>query len=341
MTTVRDTVLRRIGGLLSVIIIVVPGPGPGDSAQPTAPPADQPANSTDQTVALLNGSGRTVNVTDANSLGAALAAAQPGETIQLADGDYAGRFTISTQGQQGNPTTLRGSKNAVLNGGDTTGTGYDLHLDGANYWQLVGFTVSGGQKGIMTDKTNHTVLSGLTVGNTGQEAVHFGDFSSDNVLQNSVIHDTGKASPQFGEGLYFGTAKSNWAKKSGGQPDRSNNNKAIRNTFKNTTAENIDVKEETSGGLISGNAFDGSAISGANFADSVLDIKGVGYQIVNNVTNGASPKLVNGFQTHVITDPSTSGCDNTFQNNVFNIQLPGPRIALDRKCGVANGTGQG
>ena len=339
----RDTVLRRIGGLLSVIIIVIPGPG--DTAAPSAPPAGssaQPADSTHQTVALLNGRGRTVNVTDAASLSAALAAAQPGETIQLADGNYTGRFAINTQGRQGNPSTLRGSKNAVINGGDTTGTGYDLHLDGANYWQLVGFTVSGGQKGIMTDKTNHTVLSGLTVGDTGQEAVHFGNFSSDNVLQNSVIHDTGRASPQFGEGLYFGTAKSNWAKKSGGQPDRSNNNKAIRNTFKDTTAENIDVKEETSGGVISGNAFDGSAVSGANFADSVLDIKGVGYQVVNNVTNGASPKLVNGFQTHVITDPSTSGCDNTFQNNVFNVQLPGPRIALDRKCGVAgDGTGQG
>lgn len=296
-------------------------------------------NTNNGSVQVISGRGDTVKVTDGASLTSALSAAKPGQTIEMADGTYSGKFVINTAGQQGNPITLKGSRKTVLNGGDT-GSGYTLHLNGADYWQLVGFSVTGGQKGIMADKTNHSVLSGLDVGNTGQEAVHLLNFSTSNVVQNSVIHDTGKGDPQFGEGLYFGTAKSNWAKKSGGKPDKSDNNKAIANTFKNTTAENIDVKEETSGGVISGNSFDGSGVSGANFADSVLDLKGVGYQVVNNVTTGASDKLKDGFQTHVITEPATSGCDNTFQNNTFNVQLNGgQQIALDKKCGGSDSGG--
>lgn len=310
---------RRLGGALGAIIILLPGPGaPGGTSS----------------VRLATGTGDTVRVTNADSLARALAGATPGLTIELADGTYAGPFVIHTAGAAGNPITMKGSRAAVLTGGDG-GSGYDLHLEGADHWQLVGFTVSGLEKGIMTDRTNHTVLSGLDVGNTGAEAVHLGDFSSDNVVRDCVIHDTGRAKPQFGEGLYIGTAKSNWATKSGGAPDASNNNKALNNTFKSITAENIDVKEGTSGGMIAGNRFDGSAISGRNFADSVLDVKGVGYRILNNTTTGSNPHLVDGFQTHVITGPETSGCDNVFENNRFDgVRFNGGRaIALDHECG--------
>lgn len=311
--------VRRLGGVLGVVIVFLPGPG-------------EPSGT--GSVRLVSGTGGTVRVSDAESLSRALAAARPGQTIELADGTYTGKFVINTAGAAGNPITLTGSRAAVLTGGDG-GSGYDLHLEGADHWQLVGFTVSGLRKGIMTDRTNHTVLSGLDVGNTGAEAVHLGNFSSDNVVQDCVIHDTGKTEPRFGEGLYLGTAKSNWATKSGGQPDRSNNNKALDNIFKSITAENVDVKEETSGGLIAGNRFDASGISGKNFADSVLDIKGVRYRIADNTTTGSSPNLVDGFQTHVITDPDTSGCDNVFENNRFDgVRFNGGRaIALDRKCG--------
>ncbi|WP_051580107.1 hypothetical protein [Pseudonocardia acaciae] len=322
---------RSLAGALSVIIVVIPGPDGSGSDRSSSGTSERPATAS---VRLVTGTGDTVRVTDANSLSQALAGAKPGRTIELADGTYTGKFVINTAGEEGNPITLKGSRDAVLTGGDG-GSGYDLHLDGANHWQLVGFTVSGLEKGIMTDRTNHTVLSGLDVGNTGAEAVHFGNFSSDNVVQDSVIHDTGKAKPQFGEGLYFGTAKSNWSTKSGGQPDRSNNNKALNNTFRSITAENIDVKEETSGGLIAGNKFDGSAISGKNFADSVLDVKGVGYRVVNNTTTGSSAALKNGFETHVITGPDTSGCRNTFDGNVFDgVRFNGGQeIVLDAKCG--------
>jgi hypothetical protein len=319
----------------------------GPAAVPGGAAFDVPAGNQAATVSpvpLAQGNGVPVQVSDPASLDAALANAQPGQTIELADGTYNGRFTINKSGQQGNPVTLRGSRKAIIDGGDISG-GYTLHLDGANFWQLVGFSVAGAQKGIMTDRTSNTIMSDLDVGNTGEEGVHLGDFSSNNVLQNSVVHDTGEVQPGLGEGLYLGTAQSNWAKKSDGQPDRSDNNTAIDNTFRNTTAENIDVKEETSGGLIAGNSFDGSGLSGVNFADSVMDLKGTGYRIMYNITSGASPHMKSGFQTHVITDPATSGCGNTFLNNVFNVQLSGPPILLDNRCagpattGIAPGTG--
>ncbi|WP_051342460.1 hypothetical protein [Pseudonocardia spinosispora] len=266
--SVQEVLVARLGAVLSTIVIIVPGPGTGVEqpelpasapstvtvpAVPQASPVPSAGLSRNSPSAVdasvpvsaatvIQGRGGTVRVTDAASLTSALSAAQPGQTIEMADGTYSGKFVINTAGQQGNPITLKGSRKAVLDGGDLA-SGYTLHLNGASYWQLVGFSVTGGQKGVMADRTSHSLISGLDVGNTGQEAVHLLNFSTSNVVQNSVIHDTGKGDPQFGEGLYFGTAKSNWAKKSGGKPDKSDNNKAIANTFRNITAENIDVKE--------------------------------------------------------------------------------------------------
>lgn len=362
---------RRVGAALSVIVIVVPGPDTSGEA-PTAPPTDSQAQTRPleqapseeprtgdsgepgqseasstgggmEPVRLVAGTGETVQVSDAASLSAALAAAKPGQTIEMADGTYSGKFEITTAGEEGNPITLRGSRNAVINGGGT-GTGYDLHLVGASHWQLVGFSVTGLEKGVMADKTSGTVLSSLDIGNTGAEAVHFLNFSSDNTIQNSVIHDTGKTKPQFGEGVYFGTAKSNWGRYSGGQPDKSNNNRAIRNTFKSITAENIDAKEETTGGVIAGNMFDGSATSGKNFADSILDIKGENYQVAGNTTTGSSPNLKNGFETHKISGATVSGCNNVFQDNRFEgvtFAAGGTEIAPDPKCGGSKGGSTG
>ncbi|MBB6374166.1 hypothetical protein BKA01_001388 [Pseudonocardia eucalypti] len=285
-------------------------------------------------VAVRQAGGRQIPVANAKGLTAALASARPGDTIELADGRYPGKFVLAKAGTAASPITVVGSCRAVLDGG-TGGSGYTMHLDGADYARLVGFTVSGGDKAVMTDRTNRAVLSHLTVGNTGSEAVHFLNFSSDNVVQHSLVHDTGKTKPQFGEGVYFGSAKSNWASKSGGRPDLSNNNRALYNQFRSTTAENIDVKEETSGGVIAGNVFDGSAISGQNSADSVVDVKGVRYQVMNNRTSGRSSALKDLIQTHVITQPATSGCHNTFAGNTFiGGGFVGQAVAQDKKCGT-------
>ena len=97
------------------------------------------------------GSLRVINVSSSTALQSALQNAKPGDEIIMADGVYNGRFVIdaAVSGTAARPVVLRGSRNAVLNGG-TISTGYVLHLQ-ASYWTLKGFTVTNGLKGLMVD----------------------------------------------------------------------------------------------------------------------------------------------------------------------------------------------
>ncbi len=257
--------------------------------------AVSPPSTTDSSTSTSGSS--SVRVSSPSALTAALRAARPGTVITLADGRYPGHFVGAVSGTSSAPVVLRGGRGAVLDGGTS---GYTLHLDRASHWRLEGFTVTGGQKGVVLDRSTHAVLTGLDVGRTGHEAVHFRSGSSDGALVDSVVHDTGLVSPGFGEGVYIGSAKSNWGTYSGGAPDRTDRITVLRNTIYATTAESVDVKEGTSGGLIQANTFDGSKLSGVNYADSWIDVKGNGYRVVGN-TGTASPR--DGIQTRVRVGP--------------------------------------
>ncbi|MCU1663238.1 MAG: hypothetical protein QOI36_2612 [Pseudonocardiales bacterium] len=299
-------------------------PAPSEK-RATAPPA-----LAGDLLAVVRGRGATIEVAGTSELKRAVGAARPGDTIRMAAGSY-DPVVITRSGTAAAPITLTGQSDAVITG---SGKGYTVHLDGSSYWQLVGFAVSGGGKGIMTDGSTGLLLDSLTVSDTGDEAVHFRGGSSDNTIQRSTIRNTGLNQPEYGEGVYVGSAKSNWKKYSDGRPDLSMNNRVVGNTFKRITAENVDVKEETRGTLIAGNRFDGSAISGENFADSVVDVKGYGGTVTGNLTTGNAPALKNIIETHVITEPETSGCGNRIENNrVEGFRPAGALVAVDKKCG--------
>jgi hypothetical protein len=154
-------------------------------------------------------------------------------------------------------------------------------------------------KGIVLDGSTGTVLSALDIGSIGEEAVHFRAASSDSVIENSVVHDTGLTSAGTGEGVYIGSAQSNWAGVTGSSstPDRSDR-VIVRNTsFWNTPAEGIDAKEGTTGGLITGNRFEHSGYSGANSADSFIDLKGNNYTVSGNVGSGTR---LDAIQVHTV-----------------------------------------
>ena len=295
-----------------------------------APASTVPADTGHDPVPIVPGTGATVSVGDDEQLRSAIAAAGPGDTIVLSAGTY-GPVTLTGSGTAEAPITLTAAAGAVIDGG--SGNGYALHLDGAAFWQVTGVTIAGGGKGVVLDRSQHVLLDALDVGGTRDEAVHFRAGSSDNVIQRSVIHDTGLGKPQFGEGVYLGSAQSNWAKISGGAPDLSMRNRVLANTFERIAAENVDVKEETGGSVIAGNHFDGSAVSGQNYADSIIDVKGHDTVVVDNVTTGSSPHLGNIVETHVITDPATSGCGNTIEGNTVEGFTPtGQLVAVDKKC---------
>lgn len=263
----------------------------------------------------------TVNVSTAAQLTAALKAAKPGQTIQLAAGKYSGTFIATVNGTSSQPITLTGPAGAILNNGgnpNRIGSSYGFHLE-ANFWHLTGFSVDNSAKGVVLDKASNDVIDGLTVFNIGDEGIHLRDFSSNDTVKNCVIHDTGKQEAGFGEGLYIGTAVSNWPSITGGKPDLSNNETVTNNTFgPNVAAENIDAKEATVGSTITGNTFSGKGESGANFSTDVVAVKGNGYTVTNNkMSNG----LMDGFEVEQLV--AKSGCGNTFKNNSINLNAPG------------------
>ncbi len=273
-----------------------PSPSPSAPASPS-PSATTPTPSAPASSAAAN----TVRVSTAKELQAALSAAVPGRTIQLADGTYSGNFKITTAGTAAARITLTGSPNAVLT--TSTGGGYGLSLANAPYWTVQGITVTNAQKGIMVDSSDYVVLDGVTVHHTTMEGVHFRNSSSHGVLRNSTVHDTGTAHDGKGEGVYVGTANT--------LTDKSDYVQIVGNTIgPNIGAENIDLKEGTTGGLVSGNRFDGNGLTNINYDDSWVDVKGNGYVIENNT---GVRTMNDGYQTH--TQQPGWGCGTVFRGN--------------------------
>jgi len=139
--------------------------------------------------------------------------------------------------------------------------------------------------------------------------------------------------PGFGEGVYLGSAKSNWNKYgANGGADHSDRNKVLNNRIgPGVAAELLDIKEGTVDGLISGNTFDGTGIQGENSADSWVDAKGNHYTLDGN--RGSGPKGdLDGYQTH--QQVSGFGCGNVFSNNVSKLDSKGFAINITNqtKC---------
>jgi Right handed beta helix region len=303
------------------------------SSVPNAPAAPPPDSGSIKCPAA------TVTVSSADDLKKALSAAKPGDSIALADGTYSGTFVASTSGTQSAPIFLCGGSGAVLDGGGVK-SGYGFHLDGAAWWRLVGFTVQNAQKGVIADKSQHSVIQGLTVRDIGDEGIHLRSFSSDNLVVGNTVRDTGKRRDKFGEGIYIGSATSNWEKYSQGGPDRSDRNVIRGNSISGTTAESVDIKEGTSSGVLVGNVFDGSALT-KDGGDSWVDVKGNSWLIEGN---RGSHSPMDGFQTHDVEDGWGTG--NVFKGNTatgvagYGIALKpvlGNKIACDNKASGGKG----
>ena len=247
-----------------------------------------------------------VEVSDADALQAALDDAAAGQVIRLADGTYEGNFVATAQATPDAPILLCGSRDAVLDGGEID-SDYTLHLQGASSWHLLGFTVTGGNKGVMVDAGTGHRIEGLLVTSMGDEAIHLRTNSTDNVVVGNTVRDTGLRKPKYGEGVYIGTAESNWCQQTDCEPDRSDRNLVEGNDIAGTTAEAVDIKEGTTDGVLRGNTFDGSAMVET---DSWVDVKGNGWLIEGN-SGSSSP--TDGYQVHEVADGW--GRDNVFSGN--------------------------
>jgi hypothetical protein len=261
----------------------------------------------------------TVEVSSADELQQALDDAKPGAVIGLAPGAYQGEFTATVDGRPDAAITVCGTAESILDGGGIEG-GYVFHLDNVAHWVLQGFAVQNGQKGVMADGTTGSVIRGLQISGVGDEAIHLRDSSTDNRVVGNTITDTGLRKPKFGEGIYIGTAESNWCDITDCEPDPSDRNVIEANSISRTTSESIDIKEGTSDGIVRGNSFDGSSLVEA---DSWVDVKGNGWLIDGNT---GTHSAADGFQTHEILDGWGTG--NIFRDNSAQLEGSGTAFSL-------------
>ncbi|ADY51761.1 coagulation factor 5/8 type domain protein [Pseudopedobacter saltans DSM 12145] len=284
-----------------------------------------------QTAKKTKSARRLITVKNTEELKNVLEIAKPGDSIVMSDGEYMGKFVIpaNANGTKEKPITLIGTKKCVLTTGKTD-NGYVLHHQASN-WIIKGFMVKGGLKGIILDGASNNLLDDLEVTQIGEEGIHFRKFSSNNKLQNSKIHHVGLLRPGYGEGVYIGSAVSNWARYTNGEPDRCDSNAIINNVIgPYVPAECIDIKEGTTGGIIRGNTFYSEGISGENSADSWIDVKGNNYLIERNKGINTQPSaLLDGYQVNCAVDGW--GNHNEFKNNICEVNADGYGINIRLK----------
>lgn len=262
----------------------------------------------------------------AESLQAALDAAVPGTVLQLSPTVYRGRFRAAVAATAEAPIILCGSAGTVLDGGDVA-DGYTLHLEGAAYWDIRDLDVRGGQKGVVLDATTHSTLSGLTISDVGQEGLHLRAGSADNTVRSVTIERTGRTDPEFGEGVYVGSAESNWCRYTECGPDRSDRNTFTDLVVADTTAEALDVKEGTTGGVVRDSSL---SVGSASVVDSVVDLKGAEWRFEGNTVAGS----VDAVSIHAILAPW--GAANIVAGNDLRPGAGGVGVAV---VGPARGQG--
>ncbi|PWJ48633.1 Right handed beta helix region [Quadrisphaera granulorum] len=189
-------------------------------------------------------------------LSSALSKAAPGGVVRLKDGVYTGTFRLSVQATGSKPFWLCGGPGAVLQTGNT-GSGSALRIDSSSWVGLAGFSVRDSMQGVMVKSTSNLVVANLNISNIGYEALHVYAQSSDVVLRDNSITDTGVKDVAYGEGIYIGTSDRRWGEVTGGQPDATTRVAVVRNTIVNAGAEPIEAKMGTTNGVIQGNVIRG------------------------------------------------------------------------------------
>ena len=131
----------------------------------------------------------------------------------------------------------------------------------------------------MIDNSNYTKIKNCEVYHIGSEGIHLRDNSSNCLIESCNVHDTGVVSPGYGEAIYVGSAESTT------EYSHECHYNTIRNCklWPNVAAEHVDIKEYTIGTTVENCTFDGTGMSGENYAKSFINIKGNDCIIRNNV----------------------------------------------------------
>jgi hypothetical protein len=265
-------------------------------------------------------------LTTVTEIQAAMAGATAGTTILVAPGNYVGlrsasgdsraHFHSSRSGTASRPIVLKScdpARPAVFSGDGENDGSYVFHLTG-DHWVIEDIVVARGTKGIILDNANHNVLRRVEVHTTGDEGIHIRDGSSYNIVDQARLHDIGLVRPGYGEGVYIGSDTSSPYE-----------HRVVGNVVRGTAfmtgigGEHMDIKEGADGTIVEYCTFDGRGISGQNYCDSFIDVKGVNTIIRHNVAHRrGNANVVDAFQCRTHGDYPT-GENNLFHDNTVDL----------------------
>jgi hypothetical protein len=296
-TTVPGTFsYRATGGTVTSDGLYTPGSAPGqfqviatlqggtlsDTAQITVtdtvtapPPPSPPPPST---------CARTVNVTTASGLSSAAGNAQAGDCIMIAAGTYSmPTQTWTKSGTASQPITLQGVGSATVL---TTGSNGGIYLK-ASYWHIRKLRVTNGFFGIQTEGSAYTEIDSVEVDHMQQAGINLRYGTNHSTVKNSKIHDTGIATPKWGEGVYVGGYACEGCTTADNLAD---DNAVLNSTFWNNGAESIDLSDGADRLTVVGNTINGAGTASIyGQTNSLIGVRGNGHIITDNVLSNGAP----------------------------------------------------
>jgi MYXO-CTERM domain-containing protein len=156
-------------------------------------------------VVAMPAAAAVVNVGPGDDVEAAINAAQPGDEIVLADGEYmlTDRFSFAIAGNEGAPIVIRAADGAspLLHRPDAAQNIVDI--DSATWVEIRGIRFQGGSAGVRISGADHLTIEDCEIFGTADVALRANDggvtYESLHIVHNH-IHDTNGT----GEGMYLG-----------------------------------------------------------------------------------------------------------------------------------------
>ncbi|MDP5168984.1 MAG: T9SS type A sorting domain-containing protein [Bacteroidia bacterium] len=257
----------------------------------------------------------------------AMSSAVAGDEIVIEPGTYTATnvagsgtsayFYGSANGTASNPITIRSqsSSNRATLRGNNVGSLTVLRIVG-NYWIVKDLILTTGQKGLIFDNANYCKAIDCEVHDIGYEGIHVRDGSDHVTIEGCKIYDTGKTGAGFGEGIYIGTDKGSWS-----TYDPSVDYTVVRDCEigPNVRAEAFDIKEGTTETIVEGCTINAAGLSGSNFADSFIDLKGTrSYIRCNTFNRSGESNLTKGIAV-IDRGVALSSYEHSIHNNTFNM----------------------
>jgi len=316
-------------------------PDPRTAAPPPVPPPPPAPR------LVQRGTGRTLFVAALAPLGgdgsaaapfssiqAAIHAAQPGETVHVGPGIYAGTIQTERPGRAGQPIRIEGDRASLVEQPRAGNSTDYVVVIGHDYQVFTGFDVAGGDTTLRLFHASNVLVTSNHIHHARGECVRVKFFSSHNEISSNGVEDCGlrnfrvAADKKNGEGIYIGTAPEQVDDNPRNVADQSNANHVHDNNVR-PHAECVDVKEGARDNYVERNTcHDTKDPEGSGF-----DSRGTGTIFVNNISmNNAGAGIRLGGDT------AADGGDSIVRGNRLignagygvNIQAGGPQKLI---CG--------